>query len=761
MEISLKIKRFLAISLVLLLTAATFLMLCSTVSAQRAHSEAFLSVRPNPIGLGQELLVNAWTSPQPPLESPTSFAGRPRHDYVFWFTKPSGATEKVGPMDTFGEGSVWFTKVVDEIGVWTLNFSWPGDEIFAPSNTSVQFVVQQEQIPSYPEAPLPGPNEYWSRPINTDNREWYQISGNWLMTSYNNSNSWQGSGGFNPYTKGPNTAHILWKKPSGIGGLIGGEYGSLGSTSGSLSPPVIMLGYLYYTSGSNIICVDLRTGEEVFKAPGSFNVGVPVPGGAPELRSIGGTTYTRYDAFTGRQLSELTNATAGYLNWAAWDGQRMWIIVKERYMLCWDSSKVVGNNWASGIVWNTSLPDRTGGHIRTDFNVIVVAGVAEGPVTGGAQNITSRSIGLDANTGEVLWMKERPYVLATECCVGYGKLYQACISTGQIIAFDLLTGDEVWKLDMPRPWGVFGTYTPTTAYGNLYWGSYDGNVWCIDTSNGNVKWNFSSGNAGMETPYGTWPFWLGPTVADGKVYAGTSEHSPTQPHLRGDRLYCIDAYTGKQIWNISGAIGSLAIADGTLVGNNELDATIYAFAKGKTVTTVSAPQIAVQKGTGMMITGTVMDLSPAQPNTPAISDADMSAWMEYLHMDKQITCELRGVPVQLTAVDANGKTTDLGVVTSDMSGMFKKFWTPTVEGEYTIIANFEGSESYWPSYAETAVGVIAAAPNGSPAVSPSASPTPVPEPESSMGVEVYIAIAAIVIIAIVIAAAIILQRRQK
>jgi hypothetical protein len=130
-------------------------------------------------------------------------------------------------------------------------------------------------------------------------------------------------------------------------------------------------------------------------------------------------------------------------------------------------------------------------------------------------------------------------------------------------------------------------------------------------------------------------------------------------------------------------------------------------------------------------------------------------------MDKQITCELRGVPVQLTAVDANGKTTDLGVVTSDMSGMFKKFWTPTVEGEYTIIANFEGSESYWPSYAETAVGVIAAAPNGSPAVSPSASPTPVPEPESSMGVEVYIAIAAIVIIAIVIAAAIILQRRQK
>jgi outer membrane protein assembly factor BamB len=769
-NIFVKTRRIAAISLFLLLTVAMLLMACNEVfaqtSTQKAYSEAYLSVRPNPIGTGQELLINAWTSPQPPLESPTSFNGRPRHDYVFVFTKPSGATETVGPVDSYGEGTTWFTKVVDELGVWTLNFSWPGDEIFEACNTSIQFTVQQEQIPSYQENPLPGTNTYWERPINTDNRGWYTISGNWLMTSYNNSNSWQQSGGFNPYSTAPNTAHILWDKITNMGGLIGGDYGSTGSSSGSLSPPVIMLGYLYYTSGSNMICVNLRTGEKIWEEPGSFNIGVPTVGGTPELRSIGGTTYTRYNAYTGAQLSQISNATAGYLNWAAWDGQRMWIAVKEKYMICWNASKVVGNDWASGVVWNTTLPARTGGHLRTDFNVIVAAGTAEGSIAGGAENITTVSIALDCNTGEVKWQKTWPWVLATECCVGYGKLYQASISTGQLLAIDLQTGDIDWNLTMPRPWGVFASYGPCCAYGNLYWGTYDGNLWCVDTSNGDVRWHFNSGDAGFETPYGSWPFWLGPTVADGKVYAGTSEHSPTQPHIRGCRLFCVDAYTGNEVWNISGAIGSLAVADGYLVGENELDAKIYTFGKGETTTTVTAPQTAITVGTGLMITGTVMDQSPAQPDTPAISDADMSAWMEYLHMQKQITCELNGVPVQLTAVGADGQAVDLGTVTSDMSGMFKKFWTPTIAGEYTIIANFNGTESYWPSYAETAVGVVAASSSpsvsSSPATSPSVSSTSEElNPGAGLGTTTYIAIAAVIIIVIAVAVAALLLQRRK
>jgi hypothetical protein len=37
-------------------------------------------------------------------------------------------------------------------------------------------------------------------------------------------------------------------------------------------------------------------------------------------------------------------------------------------------------------------------------------------------------------------------------------------------------------------------------------------------------------------------------------------------------------------------------------------------------------------------------------------------------------------------------------------------WTPPKEGLYTILATFPGSKSYYPSYAETSIGVTAAPP---------------------------------------------------
>ena len=74
-------------------------------------------------------------------------------------------------------------------------------------------------------------------------------------------------------------------------------------------------------------------------------------------------------------------------------------------------------------------------------------------------------------------------------------------------------------------------------------------------------------------------------------------------------------------------------------------------------------------------------------------------------MQKPMPMDASGVTVTLDAIDQNGKFFSIGKVSSDLSGMFKKMWTPENEGEYTIIATFEGSESYWASYAETAVGV--------------------------------------------------------
>jgi hypothetical protein len=149
--------------------------------------------------------------------------------------------------------------------------------------------------------------------------------------------------------------------------------------------------------------------------------------------------------------------------------------------------------------------------------------------------------------------------------------------------------------------------------------------------------------------------------------------------------------------------------------------------------------------------------------------------MEYLHMQKPIPTNATGVTVTLDTIDPNGNFIHIGAVTSDMSGMFSYLWTPEIEGKYTVIATFEGSNSYWSSYAETAIGVSAAsaaspivapttaptvAPTSIPTPTPSVTPSPVPEPKGFPTTELYIAIAAVVIIIAVAAVAVFLRRRK-
>jgi hypothetical protein len=116
-----------------------------------------------------------------------------------------------------------------------------------------------------------------------------------------------------------------------------------------------------------------------------------------------------------------------------------------------------------------------------------------------------------------------------------------------------------------------------------------------------------------------------------------------------------------------------------------------------------------------MITGTVLDLSPAQEGTPCVSADSMATQMEYLHMqqpidgvggDKVIT----GVPVTLSAIAEDGTSIDIGTTTTEgYYGTFGISWTPTAEGDYKIIANFAGDDSYGSSGAATYVTVGPAA----------------------------------------------------
>jgi hypothetical protein len=155
-----------------------------------------------------------------------------------------------------------------------------------------------------------------------------------------------------------------------------------------------------------------------------------------------------------------------------------------------------------------------------------------------------------------------------------------------------------------------------------------------------------------------------------------------------------------------------------------------------------------------MITGTVTDDSPsgrhnvagdldfALKGTPAISDDDMDAWMEYMFQQRPIPTNAKGVEVTLDAIDPNNNYIHIGTATSDIHGNYGYAFTPDVPGTYQIIATFAGSKSYWSSSSTTYMGVGEAAPE--PAQPEPAAPLPPFEMYT-----LYATIAIIVAIAIV------------
>jgi len=203
-------------------------------------------------------------------------------------------------------------------------------------------------------------------------------------------------------------------------------------------------------------------------------------------------------------------------------------------------------------------------------------------------------------------------------------------------------------------------------------------------------------------------------IADGKLFVANSEHTTTWPITRGWGFHAINMTNGELVWKLNNPLTYGAVADGYLVAANSWDGYMYVIGKGKSATTVTAPDVAVPLGTGVLIKGTVLDLSPAQTGTPCVSKDSMTLQMEYLHLkmpqgglfnDETIT----GVPVVLTAIGSDGTVIDLGSVTTNgYSGAFNFAWTPTKEGTYEIIALFAGDDSYGSSLSTTAVSVGAA-----------------------------------------------------
>ena len=98
-------------------------------------------------------------------------------------------------------------------------------------------------------------------------------------------------------------------------------------------------------------------------------------------------------------------------------------------------------------------------------------------------------------------------------------------------------------------------------------------------------------------------------------------------------------------------------------------------------------------------------------------------------------------------------TRQIGTTTSNVYGTYSLTWTPDISGNYTVIANFAGSQSYYPSSASTAFYASEPAPT----VAPTAAP--VSNIATTTDLMMYIAVAAVaIIIAIAVATVLILRK---
>ena len=112
-------------------------------------------------------------------------------------------------------------------------------------------------------------------------------------------------------------------------------------------------------------------------------------------------------------------------------------------------------------------------------------------------------------------------------------------------------------------------------------------------------------------------------------------------------MHCVNATTGEGICTISGWFETPIVADGYLVDFNNYQGQIYCFGKGKTATTVTAPDIVVPLGSSVVIRGTVTDQSSGDTclgiptaGTPAIADASMSQWRALILKSKNLVISI-------------------------------------------------------------------------------------------------------------------------
>jgi len=835
---SLSLILILAISMIMAFAQPT---LAQVGIPQPEKTVGYISVAPTLIGVDQTATVNLWIFPLPDnyiyQASYNGFNG-----ITVTFTKPDGTKDTFAPIDATGIyapgqtqslGAIYFYYEPDTAGNWSVSFTMPAQNITDASGTvlytgctsnTAYFTVQTDPVNAgllngYPWSPLP--NDYWSYPINSNNREWSAISGDWLgsnlmglTVSGATSRLWQ------PYGSGPNTAHIVWKQPYKAGGIIGGDYGSLSYSSALIfASATIMEGkkFINIPNKNEFECIDLTTGQILYTATGQIRNGIHLPGNpfaqsllatpgqttvylssygntpTSYLFSTGGSTFASgsawnyYDPFSGALMMSIANVSAA--SYYLVDGTNLvYGTTLDGQLFAWDMSKVIAQNfitqlytpagtaltgnWPAGIEWTRPLPTPLVSAVGITSSAPTIFATSTDASIIVLRTNPNQYWGYSAEDGTQLWNLNLTYpALINEEISLYGvdKFIVFDPTETTFKCYSMLNGRLLWTSpsfkDSPwaTTWTVYGS--ETNDYDNFYTIFPDGTMAAMSLETGQLVWRStaipSTEYTANAVPYVTPMLMVGGNIY---AYAGSSTLYQQNPIPRFAMMTCVNATTGDITWTLNGGVMPIAAANGYVTGLGISDGNLYCVGKGPTKTTVEAPLMSIPLGESIIVKGSVLDRSPASqdyasqvlfPNgVPAVADEDMSEWMDYLYMQNATLLNNpplpKGVTVRLSVVDPNNNCYEIGTTTSDSSGLYKLAWIPEIEGEYTVYATFDGSESYWGSYSTTALIVS----------KPAATATPEPQqavPDYTLAI-IGSTIAIILAVAIV---GLLILRKQK
>lgn len=640
-------KTFAIISLLLLLTIVIPLFALPNVNASTPPKTwptvAYLSVAPNPIGVGQRALFIMWLDKANPLVQ--GIYGQRFTGYTLNITKPNGETQIMGPYqaDAISSAAVYFTP--DQVGNYTAVFNFPAqvirevnpppayqtynhpdqinDTYAASVSNTVTLVVTDKPVANFPEAPLP--TDYWTGPINALNRGWSQIAGDWLGGA-------QIASSINPATTGPETAHVLWTRSFGIGGIAGENneasvYLSTGSSSVAItSSPIIVNGILVLADKDSLsrnwgwYAVNLNTGKTLYYINGTT---LPYPsfasvqtfdsesvhGSWAYLWSISGTTWTALDPNNGEVVFIITNApSSGTAVHSANNGAILrYNLVNlgntsnpKMYLQVWNTTLVTSPisatgdptrpysysgtyDGSKGYSLNASIPNVPGSILSVVEDHYVIGGTegvnnSTGPVVPG--NIWKLSLvpGQEGTLIENISFTPPPFFIDPSQYYYYGPYNTVNQQTGAVVGSTALPAEAMIGPLVFPDYNVF-----------IYWQGSTRQFWGFDLTTGRQMW-------GPTDPQDPWmTYGMDPTVYNGMLLASRfNQQSP------GGEITAYNITTGQLIWkylpgtvnfetfysNVPTAIS--AIADGKIYTVSEEHSPSMPLRRDATITCLNA-----------------------------------------------------------------------------------------------------------------------------------------------------------------------------